>query len=70
MRLGWTFWDVLTNLEDLDCFPSPLRPFSPIIGSLKKTRDGQTYGPTDGRPSYRDARTHLKINWDSLKQTV
>ena len=37
-----TFWDnseeFLTNLEHLECFPIPLRPFSPIIGSLKKTR--------------------------------
>ena len=31
----------------IDCFPSHFRPFSPIIGSLKKTRDGQTDGRTD-----------------------
>ena len=57
-----TFWDILghfgalrdklkdftTSLEHLDRFPSHFRPFSPIIGSLKKTRYGRTDGPTDG----------------------
>ena len=81
MRLKWAFWDILrhfgtfrdnsedilTSWDHLDCFPSHFRPFSPVIGSLKKTRsgrtDGRTDGPTDGRtdrPSYRDAWTHLK----------
>ena len=61
-----TLWDdsedILLSLEHLDCFPSRFRPFSPIIGSLKKNAfrtDGQTDGRTDG-PSYRDAWTHLK----------
>ena len=60
--------DILTSWEHLHCFPSHFRPFSPVIGSLKKTRygptDGRTDGPTDrrtDRPSYRDAWTHLKI---------
>ena len=63
-----TFWDnseaFLTSLEHLDCFPSHFRPFSPIIGSLKKMRDGRTDRRTKertDRPSYRDAWTHLKI---------
>ena len=51
-----TLWDnsedILTSLEHLDCFPSHFRPFSPVIGSLKKTRDRptdrQTDGPRDG----------------------
>ena len=71
MRLKWTIWDIFytfsdnetlwdnledfTSLEHLDRFPSHFRTFSPIIGSLKKTRDGRT-----DRPSYRDAWTHLK----------
>ena len=84
-----TFWDILghlgtlwdnledfmTSLEHLDCFSSPLRPLSPIIGSLKKPRSGPTAGPTDRRmdrrtdgrtdkPSYRNARTHLKRTID------
>ena len=66
MRLKWTFrtfgdiwghfeifWDILTSLEHLNCFPSHFRPFSPIIGSLKKRTDGptdrRTDGPTDRR---------------------
>ena len=39
--------DILTSLEYLDCFPSHFRPFSSIIGSFKKTRDGPTDGRTD-----------------------
>ena len=49
-----TLWDdsedILLSLEHLDCFPSRFRPFSPIIGSLKKNAfrtDGQTDGRTD-----------------------
>ena len=68
-----TFWDnseyFLTSLEHFHCFPSPLQSFSPIISSLKKTRSGPTDGPTDwrsDRPSYRDARTHLKTTRTSL----
>ena len=34
--------DILTGLEHLDCLPSHLRPFSPIIGLMKKTRSGPT----------------------------
>ena len=43
-----TYWDNLkdfaTSLEHLDCFPGHFRPFSSIIGSLKKKRvpDGRT----------------------------
>ena len=41
-----TFWynseDFLTSLDHLDCFPSHFRPFSSIISSFKKTRDGPT----------------------------
>ena len=46
-----TFWDnsedFFTSLEHLDGFPSHCRPFSPIIGSLYKTRYGRTDGRTD-----------------------
>ena len=45
------FWnnskDFLTSLGHSDCFPSPFRLFSPIIGSLKITRCGRTGGRTD-----------------------
>ena len=52
-----TFFDILGHIETirktcrrvfkpLDCFPSHFRPFSPIIGSLKKTRSGRTDGQT------------------------
>ena len=58
----WTFWDVLghferfwdnsenflTSFEHLDSTPSHLRPFSPVIGSLKKRiTDGRTDPRTD-----------------------
>ena len=46
-----TFWDnsenFLKSLEHLDCFPSHFRPFSFIISSLKKMRDGRTDGRMD-----------------------
>ena len=72
-RFG-TFWDILghirtvsdnsddflTSLGHLDFFPTHFRPFSPIIGSLKKKRYRRTDGPTN-RPSYRDARTQFFI---------
>ena len=45
----------------MDYFPSHFRPFSPIIGSLKKMRDGRTDARTDGL-FYRDAWTHLKTS--------
>ena len=68
MRLKWAFWDILgkfgrllTSLDHLDCFHSHFRPFSSMIGSFKKSRDGpmdrRTHGRTDGH-SYRDAWTH------------
>ena len=52
-----TFWDHVedfmmnSHLEQLDCFPSHFRPFSPIIGSLKKNRvpDPRSHGRKDGR---------------------
>ena len=52
----WTFCDNLedftTSKKNLDRFPSHFRPFSPIIGSLKKTCFGQTDGRTDGRADW------------------
>ena len=48
-----TYWDnsedFLTSLGHSDCFPIFSQPFSPIIGSLKKTRSGRTNRPTDRR---------------------
>ena len=39
--------DILTSWEHLHCFPSHFRPFSPVIGSLKKrVPDRPTDGPT------------------------
>ena len=67
-RYAWTHLkivfnseDCLRSLEHLDYFPSHFRPFSPIIGSLKKMRDGRTDARTDGL-FYRDAWTHLKTS--------
>ena len=51
-----TFWNnsegFVTNLEHLDCFPSPYRPFSPTIDLnrfIEKARYGRTDRPTDGQ---------------------
>ena len=48
-----TFWDnsedFLTSLDHFDYFPSHFRPFSSIIGSFKKTREGRTDRRTDGQ---------------------
>ena len=41
--------DFLTSSEHLDCFPCHFRPFSPIIGSLKKKNLGRMDGRTNGR---------------------
>ena len=41
--------DFETRLEHLDCFPSRMRPFSPIIVSLKKPRDGRTHANIEMR---------------------
>ena len=65
MHLKWTFWDVQGHFRrHFDEFgalrPSHFRPFSPVIGSLKKrVTDPRTNRQMD-RPSYRDAWTHLK----------
>ena len=61
-----TLWDNLegfsTSLEHLDRFPRHFRPFSPVIGSMKLTRDRQPAGRTD-IPSCKDAWTHLKRSY-------
>ena len=50
------FWDILghfgtirknSSLDHLDCFPSHFRPFSSIISSFQKTRDGPKDRRTD-----------------------
>ena len=61
-RKGWWWWCVLSIIDG----PHETWRFNwlPTDGPTNGPTDGPTNGPTDGRmdtPSYRDARTHLKI---------
>ena len=53
-----TFWDYS---EDFLTSMSHLRPISPIIGSLKKTRYGWTHGLTDGKNLFLSLAVSLSV---------